>query len=61
MRPALLSHILGREFRRASVGRYTPVMLWGAPGVGKSQMIADIAQRHDGEVYDDVPLAYHDL
>jgi len=52
MRPALLSQILDREFRSASEGHHTPVMLWGPPGVGKSQIIADIALRHDAVLID---------
>ena len=52
MRPALLSQILDREFRSASEGHHTPVMLWGPPGVGKSQIIADIAQRHSAILID---------
>ena len=46
MRPAQLLAVLDREFLSASQGHHTPVMLWGPPGVGKSQMIAQIAARH---------------
>jgi hypothetical protein len=44
MRPAHILTILDREF--AAAQHHTPVMLWGPPGVGKSQMVAQIAQRH---------------
>ena len=46
MRPANLLTILDREFRSTREGHHTPVMLWGPPGVGKSQMVAQIAARH---------------
>ena len=46
MRPAHLLTILDREFRSTREGHHTPVMLWGPPGVGKSQMVAQIAARH---------------
>ena len=40
MRPSQLINILQREFESAEEGHHTPVMLWGPPGVGKSQMVA---------------------
>ena len=46
MRPALLLTVLDCEFLSASEGHHTPVMLWGPPGVGKSQIIAQVAERH---------------
>jgi hypothetical protein len=46
MRPAQLLTVLDREFLSASEGHHTPVMLWGPPGVGKSQIIAQVAERH---------------
>jgi hypothetical protein len=46
MRPSHIDQILDREFQAASSGIHTPVMLWGAPGVGKSRIIAQIATRH---------------
>ncbi|MGB0712628.1 MAG: AAA family ATPase, partial [Gammaproteobacteria bacterium] len=52
MRPAQLSTVLDREFLAASENQHTPVMLWGPPGVGKSQMIAQVASRHDVAVID---------
>ncbi len=52
MRPAHLAVILDQEFSSTDKGFHTPVMLWGAPGVGKSQMILEIGQRHDAPVID---------
>jgi len=46
MRPAQLLRVLDREFLGTAEGHHTPVMLWGPPGVGKSQMVAQIAARH---------------
>jgi MoxR-like ATPase len=52
MRPAHLANILEREFLSARHGHHTPVMLWGPPGVGKSQIIAQVAERHGAPVVD---------
>jgi hypothetical protein len=52
MRPAQLLAVLDREFTSTHEGHHTPVMLWGPPGVGKSQMIAQIAERHNVQVID---------
>ncbi|MCF7984434.1 MAG: AAA family ATPase [Thiohalocapsa sp.] len=52
MRPAQLLRVLDREFVSAAEGHHTPVMLWGPPGVGKSQMVAHIAKRHRAPVID---------
>ena len=52
MRPAHLNTVLDEEFLGAQNGSHTPVMLWGAPGVGKSQIIAQIGDRHDIPVID---------
>ena len=46
MRPSHISQILEREFASTAAAAHTPVMLWGAPGVGKSQIIAQIARKH---------------
>lgn len=46
MRPSHIETVLDREFASCATGQHTPVMLWGAPGVGKSQIIAGIATRH---------------
>lgn len=52
MRPSQLSTILDTEFQSTREGHHTPVMLWGPPGVGKSQIIAQVAARHDAPVID---------
>ncbi len=52
MRPAQLLTVLDREFASTPEGHHTPVMLWGPPGVGKSQMVAQIAARHGVPVTD---------
>ena len=52
MRPAHLATVLDREFFGATEGHHTPVMLWGPPGVGKSQIIAEVGQRHHVPVID---------
>lgn len=46
MRPSHIAVILDQEFNATLSGQHTPVMLWGPPGVGKSQIIAQIAGRH---------------
>jgi hypothetical protein len=46
MRPSHIETILDREFASCTAGQHTPVMLWGPPGVGKSQIIAGIARKH---------------
>ncbi len=52
MRPAHLSVVLEKEFKGAASGNHTPVMLWGPPGVGKSQMVAQVAEKNNVEVID---------
>ncbi len=52
MRPAQLQTILEREFNSTTEGHHTPVMLWGPPGVGKSQMVVQIGERHQAPVID---------
>jgi hypothetical protein len=52
MRPAQLLAVLEREFTSTLEGHHTPVMLWGPPGVGKSQMIAQVAAKHHVPVID---------
>ncbi len=51
MRPAHLLVVLEKEFQGAAE-HHTPVMLWGPPGVGKSQIVAQVAQKNDVEVID---------
>ena len=52
MRPAQLIPILEREFLSAAEGHHTPVMMWGPPGVGKSQMVGEVAAKHGVPVID---------
>lgn len=52
MRPAQLIPILQREYQSTDSGHHTPVMLWGPPGVGKSDMVAQIAAQGEGSVVD---------
>ncbi len=52
MRPSQILAVLEREFVSTESGHHTPVMLWGPPGVGKSQMVAQIAARHGVPVID---------
>ena len=52
MRPAHLTTVLDKEFLSTLDGHHTPVMLWGAPGVGKSQIISQIAARHNAPLID---------
>ncbi|CAK0765401.1 AAA domain-containing protein [Gammaproteobacteria bacterium] len=52
MRPTHLLSILDSEFMSVRSGYHTPVMLWGPPGVGKSQMVAQIAARHAVPIID---------
>ncbi|BAN69512.1 AAA family ATPase [endosymbiont of unidentified scaly snail isolate Monju] len=52
MRPAQLLTILDREFTSTLEGHHTPVMLWGPPGVGKSDMIRQTAERHEVPMID---------
>jgi len=52
MRPNDISLILDQEFKSLDQFHHTPVMLWGPPGVGKSQIIAEIAYRHSVPLID---------
>jgi hypothetical protein len=52
MRPSQVLRVLDREFLSTAEGHHTPVMLWGPPGVGKSQMIAQIGAKHGVQVID---------
>lgn len=52
MRPAHLAIVLEKEFTGAATGHHTPVMLWGPPGVGKSQIVAQVAKKNNVEVID---------
>jgi len=52
MRPAHLLTVIEKEYTSTREGHHTPVMLWGPPGVGKSQMVAQIAGRHSAPLID---------
>jgi hypothetical protein len=52
MRPTHIAAILDREFNSTLTGHHTPVMLWGPPGVGKSQFIAQVAAKHQVPLID---------
>ncbi|MES9851661.1 MAG: AAA family ATPase [Candidatus Thiodiazotropha sp. L084R] len=52
MRPAQLLTILEQEFISTRAGHHTPVMLWGPPGVGKSDMVREVAENHQAPVID---------
>jgi len=52
MRPTHIAAILDREFNSTLTGQHTPVMLWGPPGVGKSQFIAQVAAKHQVPLID---------
>lgn len=52
MRPEQVSNVLNQEFESVMQGHHTPVMLWGAPGIGKSQIIAQVAKKHQVNVID---------
>ncbi len=46
MRPSHLQVILETEFSSTLDRHHTPVMIWGPPGVGKSQLVARLAQQN---------------
>lgn len=52
MRPYHLRTVLDQEFSSTDAGHHTPVMIWGPPGVGKSQVIAQVATRHGVPIID---------
>ncbi len=52
MRPSQLNTILDTEFHSAQHQQHTPVMLWGAPGVGKSQLVHQIGERNGVQIVD---------
>jgi len=52
MRPAQLHKIFKEEFDSVEQGHHTPVMLWGPPGVGKSQLIGQLGLENDVAVID---------
>jgi len=52
MRPSHLQLILDREFTSTHEGHHTPVMIWGPPGVGKSELVAQVAKSHEVPLID---------
>ncbi len=52
MRPAHLNTVIETEFTSTREGHHTPVMIWGAPGIGKSQIVAQVAQKHNVPLID---------
>ena len=52
MRPTQILTVLRREFEGVATGHHTPVMLWGPPGIGKSQMVGQVARGFDVPVID---------
>jgi len=46
MRPTHLQVVLEREFSSTRDGHNIPVMIWGPPGVGKSELVAQVARQH---------------
>ena len=52
MRPAQLLSVFNTEFKSTETGHHTPVMLWGPPGVGKSQMVLQVAEKNNVPVID---------
>jgi len=52
MRPSQITAVLAGEFAAAATGMHTPVMLWGPPGVGKSQVVAQVAARAQAPLID---------
>jgi MoxR-like ATPase len=52
MRPSRIKHVLDCEYAALDRGMHTPVMLWGPPGVGKSQLVYQVATRHGVPIID---------
>ncbi|KAA3628094.1 MAG: AAA family ATPase [Proteobacteria bacterium] len=52
MRPSRIKEILESEYSALERGMHTPVMLWGPPGVGKSQLVYQVAERHRVPIID---------
>jgi len=52
VRHSQVQHILDREFTSAAEGHHTPVMLWGPPGIGKSDLVRQVAEKHRAPVID---------
>ncbi len=52
MRPSQLNTLLDIAVNSAKTGQHTPVMLWGPPGVGKSQLVHQVGLRNEVNVVD---------
>ncbi len=52
MRPAHITAVIEQEFSSTQQGYHTPVMLWGPPGVGKSQIVTQVAEKHAAAIVD---------
>jgi len=52
MRPLHLTRVLTEELKGTVEGFHTPVMLWGPPGVGKSQIVMQIGEKLELPVID---------
>src|SRR5688572_6213988 len=52
MRPSQILAVLEREFAGTLARAHTPVMLWGPPGIGKSQLVRAVAERHGVRLID---------
>jgi hypothetical protein len=52
MRPSQIREVLDREFASTAASTHAPVMIWGPPGVGKSRIVAQVAQSHGVPVID---------
>jgi len=52
MRPTHITAVIEQEFSSTQQGYHTPVMIWGPPGVGKSQIVAQVAESHDAAIVD---------
>jgi MoxR-like ATPase len=52
MRPAHLQTILDSEFSSTETGHHTPVMIWGPPGVGKSELVEQVAEQRNVPLID---------
>ena len=52
MRPSDIFTILEQEYLSTEHGHNAPVMLWGPPGVGKSQLVAQLGIKHNVKVID---------
>ncbi len=52
MRPSQILAVLETECSAARDGAPTPVMLWGPPGIGKSQLVRTVAERQGAGLVD---------